>query len=171
VAGSQPGAFQPSCIFGKPIAGRDHECMLSRRGAVDGLINRRARINRPAVAPHALIERLASVAVGLADQRLALAPLFRRALGENVRHRPRLRKLFRERLAVAAGQRHVMVLPGHGPHKSAPRGSAQSPYMSGPGDLGPYSPSRLVGQAYHRERLIEERRELMEQWAAFCMAA
>jgi hypothetical protein len=43
--------------------------------------------------------------VGFADQRFGLAPLFRRPLGENVRHRPRFRKLFLESFAVAVGQR------------------------------------------------------------------
>lgn len=55
--------------------------------AVGGLIDCRARVDWSAVASHLLIPRLASEAVGLPDQRLALAPLFRRPLGEDVRHR------------------------------------------------------------------------------------
>jgi hypothetical protein len=45
------------------------------------------------------------------DQRFADAPLFLRTLGENAGHRPRLHKLFLKGLAVAAGQRWVMMTP------------------------------------------------------------
>jgi hypothetical protein len=43
------------------------------------------------------------------EQRFADAPLFLRMLGENAGHRPRLHKLFLKGLAVAAGQRWVMM--------------------------------------------------------------
>ena len=82
--------------------------LVARRGfnrAVDGLIDCRRGIDRAAIAPHFFIPALTGEVVGFPDQCLALAPLFRRPLGENARHRPRLRKLFLESFAVAAGQR------------------------------------------------------------------
>ena len=51
--------------------------------------------------------------VRLLDQRFTETPLLFRARGEDFGHGARLRKLFRESLAVAAGQRHVMVLRSH----------------------------------------------------------
>jgi len=57
-----------------------------------------------AIAPHAFVPALAGEVVGFPDQRFAWATLFRRPLSENARHRPRLRKLFLEGFAVAAGQ-------------------------------------------------------------------
>jgi hypothetical protein len=46
---------------------------------------------------------LAGQIVRLSDQRFNGRAPFRGALGKDARHRPRLGKLFRERLAVAAG--------------------------------------------------------------------
>jgi hypothetical protein len=95
--------------------------------AVDGLIDGRARIDWSAVAPHLFIPALTGEVVGFPDQRLALAPLFRRPLSKDVRHRPRLRKLFLESFAVAAGQRGRVQFRSHSAHQSAPRCFAQSP--------------------------------------------
>jgi len=82
--------------------------------AVHGLIDGRARIDGAAVRPHAFIPTLTGEVVSLANQRLALAPFLRRALGEDVRHGARLRKLFREGFPVTAGQRKVVGFAGHG---------------------------------------------------------
>ena len=67
--------------------------------AVDGLINCWARVDWSAVRPHLFIPSLADEVVRLTDQCLALATLLRRPLGEDVCHRPRLRRLFLERAA------------------------------------------------------------------------
>ena len=47
------------------------------------------------------------------------AALLRRLLSENRGHRPRLHKLFLESFAVAAGQRHGVMLRSHGASKLA----------------------------------------------------
>jgi hypothetical protein len=67
-----------------------------------------------AVAPHLFIPAFTGEVVRFPDQRLALAAVFSRPLGENVRHGPRLRKLFLEEFAVAAGDGRWMVLRSHG---------------------------------------------------------
>jgi len=81
--------------------------------AVDGLVDCRRWVDWATIGPHAFIPALTGEVVGFPDQRLALAPLFRRPLGENARHRPRLRKLFLEGFAVAAGQRGRVMFRSH----------------------------------------------------------
>jgi len=87
-----------------------------REAAVDGLIDCRRWIDGAAVAPHAFVPALTGEVVSFADQRLALAPLFRRPLSEDACHRPRLRKLFLEGFAVAAGQRGRVMFRSHSAH-------------------------------------------------------
>ena len=81
--------------------------------AIDCLIYRRRWIDGAAIGPHALIPALTGEVVGFPDQRLALAPLFRRPLGENARHGPALGEFLRQRLAVAAGQRGGVMFRSH----------------------------------------------------------
>lgn len=57
------------------------------------------------IAPEFFVPTLAREVVGFPDQCPALAPLFRRPLGEDACHRSRLGKLFREGFAVTAGER------------------------------------------------------------------
>jgi hypothetical protein len=83
--------------------------------AIDGLVDRGRRVDRPPVGPHPFIPALAGEIVRLADQRLAGGALLERALGRNARHGARLGQLFGERLAVAARQRRGVTFRRHDP--------------------------------------------------------
>lgn len=126
-----------------------------REAAIDRLIDGRRRINWPAVAPHLFIPALTGQIVGLADQRLANAPLFGRALGEDASHRPRLHKLFRECLAVTAGERCRVMLWSHGTSERFARPCAIALYV-GPGPtfvLQPVVAYQKVGEVVRQPSL------------------
>jgi hypothetical protein len=83
------------------------------KAAVDGLVDRRRRVDRLAVAPHSLIPTPAQQLVGLLDHRFTLGPHLRRLRGEDVGHRARLPELLFQSLAVAARQGCGVVFRGH----------------------------------------------------------
>jgi hypothetical protein len=71
--------------------------------------------------------------VGFADQPLAFGPQFRRPFGKDAGHGARLGKLFGEGFAVAARQRQVMGLAGHGvPIRTRPGALRNRSEWSGP---------------------------------------
>lgn len=70
--------------------------------SVHGLVDSGRRIERFAVAPHALVPAFAKQPVSLLDHRIALGPHLRRLGSQHVGHRACLAELFCQSLAIAA---------------------------------------------------------------------
>jgi len=75
-----------------------------RLTSVHGLIDRRRRIDGPAVGPHPLVPRLAQQLVRRPDQPLPLGPRLRRLRSQDRRHGAGAAELLLQRLAVATGE-------------------------------------------------------------------
>jgi hypothetical protein len=83
------------------------------KAAVNGLINRRGRIDRLAVGPHPFVPAFTEQPIGLLDQCFALGPHFGRLRCQDVGHRSRLAELLVQSLAVTSGEGRRVVLRRH----------------------------------------------------------
>lgn len=84
-----------------------------RVAAADRPVDRRRRVDRAAVGPHAFVPAFAEKLVGFPDQRLAIGSRVGGLFGEDGRHSPGPAELLLQRLSVASTERRRVTFRRH----------------------------------------------------------